>query len=242
MPYLRGFALFLLAVLFPLHSTMPVFAGPPQPHGKVRTIAVKNQQDSFTLRISAGGRTGLVDIRNDSGMMVETLACPLLRDAINPSQGEITGAAETFVTGFQTEDLDFDGLADLRGPREFGASWRRDCVWLYDPHSHMYTRNPLAEQMEILYNLRADSQRHRIISYSISTVDPMWDEYEIEGVSNDRPYWPRLMPVKSCFIQSGSGDRTAMLINLQFKGGQPTASRAEIQPGEKRSVQELCGS
>jgi len=241
MPYFRGFALFLLAALLPIHSTTPVLAGPPKENDKARTLAVKNQQDSVTLRVSASGRTGLVEIRNSSGMLVETLACPLLRDSINPSPGEITGVAERFVAGFQTDDLDLDGFSDLRGPREFGASWTRDCVWLYDKHSRTFTRNPLAEQMEILYNLRADSKRRRIISSSIRTVDPLWDEYQIEGVSNARPYWPRLVPVKSCFIQSGSGDRNAMLITLQFEGRQPTVTRAAIRAGDKRTFAELCG-
>jgi hypothetical protein len=44
--------------------------------------------------------------------------------------------------------LNFDGNPDLMGVREFGAKWRRYCVWLYDSRKKDFVKNFLA-QMEL---------------------------------------------------------------------------------------------
>jgi hypothetical protein len=176
-------------------------------------VGAASGQPSYTLRISAKGREGLVEVRGGSKALVQTLTCPLLQGISNPSDLEIKGAAEQFVTHFETEDLNLDGYPDLKGPREFGASWSRYCVWLFDPATRSFQKGFLTEQLELLYHLRADSKRGRIISYSIGPVNPLWDEYRIESESKDRPYWPRLIPVESCFIKTGpTGENSTAVI------------------------------
>ncbi len=166
-------------------------------------IPAVSDQPSFTLRISVSGRQGIVEIRG--GPVPQTLTCPLLRDAANPSDDEIKAVAEQFVRHFAAEDLDLDGYVDLKGVREFGAKWARYCVWLFDPETHTFQRSrPLAEQMELLYSLAVDAKRGLIISHNIGPVNPLVDEYRIERVSRDRPYWPRLVPVQSCFLENNS--------------------------------------
>ncbi len=172
--------------------------------GRTLQIEAASGRPSYTLRISAKGREGLVEVRDVSKGLLQTLTCPLIQGVPNPSDLEIKGAAEQFVTHFEIEDLNLDGYPDLKGPREFGASWSRYCVWLFDPATRSFQKGHLTEQLELLYHLRADSKRGRIISYSIGPVNPLWDEYRIENQSKDRPYWPRLIPVKSCYIETGS--------------------------------------
>lgn len=183
----------------------------------VRTLRVSN----FTLHISAKGTEGLVEVRDQpTGALVQTLSCPLLRGIPNPSKPEIEGVNEEFVTHFQAEDLNFDGMPDLKGPREFGAKWGRYCVWLFDPKTHRFENGFLAEQMELLYNLTADSKSRRIVAYSIGPVDPMQDEYRIEDVSRERPYWPRLVPVRTCSVETGPLGKTPKATITRYDRGQ----------------------
>lgn len=123
-------------------------------------------------------------------------------------------------------DLNFDGYPDVKAPREFGATWGRYCVWLYDPTGHRFVRDSLAEQMELLYNLRADPKRSRILANSIGPTNPLIDEYRIEGVGENRPYWPRLIPVRSCFISNASQPRTAIV--TQYNQVQPLIRRQTL--------------
>ena len=164
MIWFRVFAFSLLSTSS-FHPALLAFAQEPDQSKNIRTITLtaSEKQPGFTLRISAKGRTGLVEVRNHAGVVVETLGCSLLRDAASPSKPEMKAVAEEFVTSFAAEDLDFDGHIDLKGPWEFGAKWARYCVWFYDPESQTfsgaYRKRPLAEQMELLYNLEADPQR-----------------------------------------------------------------------------------
>ena len=97
----------LLSTLLLFHPALLTLASHTQHTQQARTLTIttKDKQHSFTLHVSASGRTGQVEVRNDSGTLMEALACPLLRDAGSPSEQEIKAAAETFVTGFQLEDL-----------------------------------------------------------------------------------------------------------------------------------------
>jgi len=244
MIWFRAFVFSLLITLLPIH---PALLALPQPisqgrNARTLTIAANDKQPGFILRISTRGRTGLVEVRKKSGSLLETLSCPLSRD--EPKATELEAVAQEFVAGFAAEDLDFDGYMDLKGPWEFGAKWVRYCVWLYDPESHTfsgaYKKRPLAEQMELLYNLQADPKRRRISSHSIGPVNPMWDEYQIQGLDKDRPYWPRLIPVQSCLIQSYPGGKT-ISVATHYEGGKPTVTRQERQPEDKRPMPELCG-
>ncbi len=200
-----------LCIFLPLGaSTVPQAVNEPQAANEkdaVRTMMVPGAggQPGYTLRISVSGREGRVEVRNHLGAMTQTLTCPLLQDEANPSDLEVKGAAKEFVSRFEMKDLDLDGYLDLRGVREYGAKWARYCVWLFHPKTPMFSRSdPLAQQMESLYNLAVDPKRSLIISYSIGPVNPLVDEYRIERVGKDRPYWPRLVPVQSCFLENDS--------------------------------------
>ncbi|HLJ87785.1 MAG TPA: hypothetical protein VKZ53_13250 [Candidatus Angelobacter sp.] len=216
-------------------------------------IASRGEQPGYTLRVSTRGREGVVEVQDDASVLVETLTCPLLREMRAPSAAEIQAASERFVDGFEIEDLDLDGALDLKGPREFGAKWARYCVWLYEPKTHRfsgsYGKDLLIEQMELLYSLKADPKRQRVISYSIGPVDPMWDEYKIEGLGANRPYWPRLVPTKSCLIQasliqtsliqtnSQGTEATAVITQYEER---PNVIRRKLNPKDTRSVEEIC--
>jgi hypothetical protein len=201
----------------------------------IRTLNIPRVagQPALTLRISVSGTQGLVEVRNDLGALVQTLSCPLLNAMENPSDLQVErGAAKEFVTRFKAEDLDLDGYLDLKGVREFGATWARYCVWLFDPKTHTFNRGgDLGEQMERLYNLRADSKRGLILSYSGTNVNPLFDEYRIEHIGKDRPYWPRLIPVQSCLLENNSphADETAprdwMVVRVRYDHEHPVVVR-----------------
>lgn len=186
------------------------------------------QAGNYALHISAKGREGLVEVRDKStGVLVQTLSCPLLRGISNPSKPEMDGIDEEFVAHFQAEDLNFDGMPDLKGPREFGAKWGRYCVWLFDAKTQRFENNFLAEQMEPLYNLTADAKHKLILSYSIGPVDPMQDEYRIENVSKGRPYWPRLVPVRTCSVETGPMGKTPKATITRY-GRDPVVVRYDL--------------
>jgi len=195
------------------------------------TIGGVNGQPRYTLRISANGRLGRIEVRDASGSQIQTLSCPLLRDESSPTAPELAAIDQQFVVNFAAEDLNFDGYLDLKAPREFGAKWGRYCVWLFDSTIRQFVNDGLAEQMELLYNLEADAEHERVAAYSIGPVNPMRDEYRIEGVSKDRPYWPRLIPVRSCFIESASPPFVQVLTD--YDQGRPVIKR---QPYDLRAV------
>jgi len=207
-------------------------------------ITGKGEQPNYNLRIWASGREGRVEVRNDSGSLVETLTCPLLQGYLRVTDPAIQAVAEQFVKNFKTQDLDFDGYLDLKGPREFGASWARYCVWLFDPESHMFRSSKadsLAEQLELLYNLEANQKHRRIISYSIGPTYPIWDEYRVEGVGKDRPYWSRLIPVQSCLIETPPDGKPATAVVTRYEQGDPVVGRHLLRADDKRGLPEVCG-
>ena len=209
-----------------------------------RTLKVETSpgQPSFTLHISAKGREGLVEVRDGSRAIIQTLRCPLLQGVPNPTDLEIKGVAEQFVTHFKTEDLNLDGYMDLKGPREFGASWARYCVWLFDPRSRTFQKDILAEQLELLYNLIADPKRGRVAAYSIGPVNPLRDEYRIENTGKDRPYWPRLVPVRSCSIETGPAGENPTAVLTRYERGRSVVTRHPLpsNAGIGKRVKSLC--
>lgn len=160
------------------------------------------------------------------------------------------GAAKgkEFVPRFTAEDIDMDGYLDLRSSRAFGGKWGRDCVWLFDPQNHIFEKSLLAEQMELLYNLTVDPKRRRIISYSIGPTNPSWDEYRIEHTGKDRPYWPRLIPVQSCFIETGPVgaempplDKNSTIVVTRFEKDRSVVERHLLGSEEMRGVCDSFG-
>jgi hypothetical protein len=112
------------------------------------------------LLISTEKSRGVVSVRNEKKAEVQKLTCPLLRDNDKATEGELEATREQFVSKFMVSDLDFDRHPDLAGVREFGAKWARYCVWLYDPKQHVFTKDFLAEQMELLTNLEPSANGH----------------------------------------------------------------------------------
>jgi hypothetical protein len=209
----------------------------------IRTLNIPSVagHPAFTLRIWVREREGLVEVRNDSRSLIQNLTCPLLRDNPNPSDVEVKAVAEQFVRYFKAEDLDLDGYLDLKGVREFGSSWARYCVWLFDPKTQTFGRDDtLAEQMELLYGLAADPKRGLILSYVGSNANTLFDEYRIERISKYRPDWPRLIPVQSCLLEN-NGPHAAetdpgdwMVVRVRYDHGRPVVVRRPQRSG-------LCG-
>jgi len=217
----------MLALL--LSTQIPALLGGPAaqtstPEGsRIVKVGGAHGQPGYTLRVSASGNLGRIEVDDASGSHVQILLCSLLRNELGPTALELAGMDEQFVVNFAIEDLNFDGYPDLKAPREFGAKWGRYCVWLFDPTNRRFMNDGLAEQMELLYNLEADAEHERVLAYTIGPVNPMRDEYRIEGVGKDRPYWPRLIPVRSCFIESASPPFVQVLTD--YDQGRPVVKR-----------------
>jgi hypothetical protein len=71
---------------------------------------------------------GTIVVNRESGLNLQTLSCELFRnwgseigvDAATTAR-VIEYHAERFISGVKTVDVDFDGLPDIPGPRDFGA-------------------------------------------------------------------------------------------------------------------------
>ena len=153
----------------------------------------------FSLDISAAGRIGEVVVNNPAGAKIQTLTCDLFRDwgpkiAVDADMtARILGShAETFVSGLQATDLDFDGLLDILATRDFGAKWATYCVWLFDPNQGRFIQNPLSRQMEDLENLTVDDERHQIVAFTSGPTYPNRDEYRLTAAQ-------RFMPSDDCW-------------------------------------------
>ncbi len=236
-----------LLVAAVLLCVFPSFGGSPSfqnsgndPNARTLTFKAASNQPTFTLHISARGQQGIVYVLDGSGSQLQTLTCPL-----DPSQTE--AVSQQFVERFAAEDLDLDGNLDLRGTRSFGAKWALDYVWLFDPQNHNFYQDSQSEQMEHLSNLTVDAKRQRVISYSIGPANPLWDEYRIEHSGKDRPYWPRLIPVESCFIDTGAVDVSSealtkfTLVVTRYASGRPVVERHPITAEDKPRPDALCG-
>jgi hypothetical protein len=140
--------------------------GPPRAADRTMTLAEGPDRPAFRLHVLQKERQGVVEVSTPTGAPWQTLTC-----ALEPYTD--------FVGDFVAEDLDLDGRLDLRGTREFGAKWGRYCVWLYDPSSRGFSRDGLAEQMELLFNLEVDAGHRRLLSFSIGPSRPSWDVYRI---------------------------------------------------------------
>lgn len=142
-----------------------------------------------------------------------------------------------FVGGFAIEDLDMDGHPDLRATREFGAKWERYCIWLYDPSTRSFEKDLLAEQMELVSNLKIDATRHRVVAFSIGPSRPSWDVYRI--VDANGPEVRVLLPEQWCVIETDATGNTAAVVT-RFGDGRARTERRALPRGDQRSAQEIC--
>ena len=220
------------------------------PIGCQESDAVKERQikipsaggdPSFVLHISAEGRRGVVFVQDENGTERQRLVCPLLRSNSSPTDEELAATREQFVSRFDAKDLDFDGHLDLMGIREFGAKWSRYCVWFYDPQKHIFMKDFLAEQMELLANLTANVNGE-IVSSHVGPVNPWHAVYRISSVEGSRPQ-RQLIPAYSCLVVTTTdGSTPQAVVTTRFEGGQAIVQRLEAERMDIRSALGSCGS
>jgi len=211
--------------------------------GNVRTLTFRAApaKPEYTLQIHTSAAQGIIKVIDGAGNLLQTLTCPM-----DPRQVE--AVSQEFIARLAAEDLDLDGYLDLRGTRSFGAKWRRNCIWLYDPQSNNFYQDMLSQQMETLSNLIVDPKRQRIVSYSIGPANPLWDEYRIERTGKNRPYWARLIPMKSCFLDygwSGHGERDPSkftMVITRYENGRSIVERRALASGARVGLDTQCGA
>lgn len=198
-------------------------------------------EPSLALKISAEGRQGIVSVRNEAGTAVQSLVCPLLRDNVGAMPEELAAVREQFITNFVAMDLDSDGHPDLAGIREFGAKWARYCVWLYDPKQHVFMRNFLAEEMELLTNLNPLGNG-LVSSSQIGPADPWQPLYRIAGANGSRPE-RQLVPVFSCLLETTpGGEKPIAVVMTRFEGGRAVVQRQEAVKLDLKTALGECSS
>jgi hypothetical protein len=165
----------------------------------------------------------------------------LLRDSAEPTQEELAAVREQFVTQFVVMDFDLDRHPDLAWIREFGAKWARYCVWLYDPKQHIFVKNFLAEQMELLTNL--NSREGGFVSSSqMGPTDPWQATYRIAGVKGSRPE-RQLVPAFSCLLETTpGGEKPTAVVMTKYEGGQAVVRRQEATKMDMKAALGMCSS
>jgi hypothetical protein len=221
----------------------PLIVGQELAGRKEKQIKITSAEGerSFVLQVSAKGREGVVSVRNEKGIEIQSLLCPLLRDNSAPTEPELAAVREQFVLRFDAKDLDSDGHKDLMGIRDFGAKWARYCMWFYDPQQHIFVKDFLAEQMELLENLAVFGNRQFVTSY-LGPADPWQAVYGIAGAQGSRPE-RQLIPAFSCLVETKSdGITPKAIVTTQYKGGQTIVERQETGTMDMRSTFGKCGS
>jgi hypothetical protein len=156
------------------------------------------------------------------------------------TQEELAAAREQFMTQFVVTDFDFDDHPDLAGIREFGAKWARYCVWLYDPQ-HIFMKDFLAEQMELLVNLRPLAGR-RITSSHMGVESNWLAVYRVAGADGSRPE-RQLVPVYSCLVEyTPSGEKPTAVVTTHYQKGQAVVRRQEAVKMDMKAALGKCSS
>jgi hypothetical protein len=198
-------------------------------------------EPSFVLKIAAEGRRGVVFVQDEKGTDVQSLVCPLLRDNSSPTDTELVAAREQFVSRFEAKDLDLDGHMDLMGIREFGAKWARYCVWFYDKQQHLFVKDFLSEQMELLANLAANGNG-QIVTSHLGSVNPWQAIYRIAAAEGSRPQ-RQLVPAYSCLVETtADGNTPKAVVTTRYEGAQPIVQRLEAVKMDMRTALGRCSS
>lgn len=233
----------LLLLLWVAISAGPLTVGQESDASRARKMKVPGVagEPALVLEISAAGRRGIVSVRNVGGAEVQSLGCPLLRDDVEATQRELAAVREQFVTQFMAIDLDSDGHPDLAGIREFGAKWARYCVWLFDPSQHIFVKNFLAGQMELLTNLTS-LEGGLVSSSQMGPTNPWQAVYRIVGAQGSRPE-RQLVPVFSCLLETTpGGDKPTAVVMTRFDSGKAVVLRNDaVKTGMKEALVE-CSS
>ena len=206
---------------------------------RVIRIPSASGESALVLQISTERNRGIVSVRDERGIEVQKLTCPLLRDNTAASPDELAAVREQFLRQFVVHDLDSDRHPDLAGIREFGAKWARYCVWLYDPKQHFFVKDFLAEQMELMTNLEplAGGQ----ISASHMGPENTWRAvYRITGVEGSRPE-RQLVPVYSCLVEmKPGGEKPSAVVVARYESGQAVVERHEAGEMDIRAAIDRC--
>jgi hypothetical protein len=142
---------------------------------------------------------------------------------------------------FEAQDLDFDGHKDLMGIRDFGAKWARYCVWFYDPQKHIFVKDFLAEQMELLANLATIGNGKIVTSY-LGPTNPWQVVYGIAGAQGSRPE-RQLIPAYSCLVETKSdGITPKAIVRTRYEGGQAIVQQQEAVTMDMRLALGSCDS
>jgi hypothetical protein len=208
--------------------------------GREVKIAGVGGAPSFVLKISARGRQGKVEVRNEKGAEVQELACLLLRDSAAPTESELAAVREQFVERFEAKDLDFDGHPDLAGIRAFGAKWAQYCVWLYDAQQHIFVKDFLAEQMELLTNLAPEKNGRWIVASSVGPTNPWRAVYRIFAGKHSMP-GRQLLPISSCSVETTPGGESPKAIWItRFEKEEVMVRRQDAGEMDKKAADQVC--
>ena len=211
----------------------------PASRERIVKIPPAGGEPAFVLQISTERSRGVVSVRNEKNAEVQRLTCPLLRDNAEATEGELAATREQFVSKFTVRDLDFDGHPDLAGIREFGAKWARYCVWLYDPKQHIFTKDFLAEQMELLTNLEPFTNGQ--ISSSYIGPENMWRAVHRVMQSEESRPQRQLIPLSSCLVETApGGERPTAVVMARYERGQPVVQRYEAEKMGARAAFNIC--
>ena len=189
-------------------------------------------QPAMSLRVWAEGREGFVSVRDTKGTEVQKLSCTLLRDHLKPTPEEWAATREQFLKQFVLEDFDSDGFVDLAGVREHGAKWARYCVWLFDPKQHLFVKDFLAEQMELLSNL-SNAGDGMVSSSSIGPTNPWVDLYRVVGARLGRSE-RQLLLVIACVVETRDDGKAKAVVVTRYQGH--TLPEVQRQPVEGMDV------
>jgi hypothetical protein len=224
-----------------------VTAAPPDSKANARTLSIGGvgKEPKFTLDVSAAGRTGTIVVRNQAGARVQTLTCDLFRDwgdeiGVDQATTErvVEYHAERFVSDLEATDLDFDGLPDILAMRDGGGKWVTYCVWLFNPTERRFLQDALSHQMEELINLTVDVNRRQISTFTIGPTDPMRDEYRVDNRPVIRPARRRLLPVRSCLLDTGRTEGADRIANVAtYTNGREVVQRRTVSA----SCNDTCG-
>lgn len=206
---------------------------------QVIRIPSSSGEPTLVLQISTERNRGIVSVRDERGSELQRLICPLLRDNTAASSDEVAAVREQFLTQFVVRDLDSDGHPDLAGIREFGAKWARYCVWLYDLKQHLFVKDFLAEQMELMTNLEPLAGAR--ISASHMGPETMWRAvYQITDVEGSRPQ-RQLIPVYSCLVETKpDGAKPEAVVMAQYESGKAVVKRYEAAKMDIRAALSKC--
>jgi hypothetical protein len=234
-------------VLIAAFAAPAAVAAPPDTkrHSSTLSIGGAGREPKFNLDISAAGRIGTIVVKNEAGANVQTLTCDLFRDwgpeigvDSATTEGVMDYHAESFVTDLKATDLDFDGLPDILARRDGGAKWVTYCVWLFDPTQGRFIQDALSHQMEELANLTVDPGRRQIVSFTIGPADPMRDEYRIDSRSVVRGAQRRLLPVRSCILDTGTTAGAVMIASvITYANGRDVVQRRTVSS----DCNDVCG-